>query len=530
MAPCAGPLHVVWFKRDLRIVDHRPLCDAVAAAHAAGGAVVAFYIVEPGLWACPEMSGRHWAFLAEGLTELDTALHACGARLHVARGEAVAVLRDVHAARSITALHAHEETGLVWTYDRDRAVRRWAREAGVAVRESPQHGVVRRLEGRNGWARRWDRFMAEPVTPAPATIPGWTPPTAVAEAGLQPHHAPDLAPDPCPGRQIGGREAALDRLGSFFDGRGRTYRRAMSSPVDAFEACSRISADLAVGTVSMREAAQAAWAGLSAKTEAGDRVYAASLRSFIGRLHWHCHFIQKLEDAPDLERRELHPAYAGLRPDPGPDDPAFRAWADGRTGFPFVDACMRALIATGWLNFRMRAMVMAFASYHLWLDWRRPAQHLARLFTDFEPGVHYPQAQMQSGTTGVNTARIYNPVKQSRDQDPTGVFIRRWVPELAALSSEAIHEPWTLAPDALAQAGLAIPGDYPEPIVDHMAAARAARERIYAVRQGAAYRAEADAIQDKHGSRTSGVPMRGAGRRRARPAAPDQLRLDLDEA
>ena len=92
---------------------------------------------------------------------------------------------------------------------------------------------------------------------------------------------------------------------------------------------------------------------------------------------------------------------------------------------------MRALIETGWVNFRMRAMLVSFASYHLWLHWKEPALHLARMFTDYEPGIHYAQVQMQSGTTGMNTVRCYSPVKQGMDHDRDGEFARRWLPELA---------------------------------------------------------------------------------------------------
>jgi deoxyribodipyrimidine photo-lyase len=191
-----------------------------------------------------------------------------------------------------------------------------------------------------------------------------------------------------------------------------------------------------------------------------------------------------------------------------------KAWEEGQTGFPFVDACMRSLAGTGWLNFRMRSMVMSFSSYHLWQDWRLPAQVLARRFTDFEPGIHYPQVQMQSGTTGVNTARIYNPVKQSRDQDPEGIFIRRWVPEIASLPTDLLHEPWTAPSDVLSQRGIVLGQSYPIPVVDHVEAAARARQSIYAVRKGGAFRTTANAIQSKHGSRKSGLPPTGR-----RPAA-----------
>ena len=149
-------------------------------------------------------------------------------------------------------------------------------------------------------------------------------------------------------------------------------------------------------------------------------------------------------------------------------------------------------------------MLVAVSSYHLWLDWRRPGEHLARLFTDYEPGIHWPQMQMQSGTTGINTVRIYNPVKQGHDHDPDGVFIRRWVPELADVPDAFIHEPWTWE-----AAGQVLGKAYPFPVVDHLAAAQQARQKVWAVRRGPDYRQAANAIQDKHGSRKSGMPMTG---------------------
>jgi deoxyribodipyrimidine photolyase len=129
------------------------------------------------------------------------------------------------------------------------------------------------------------------------------------------------------------------------------------------------------------------------------------------------------------------------------------AWQAGRTGYPLVDACLRSLVATGWLTFRMRALVVSFASYSLWLHWRPTGLFLARHFLDFEPGIHWSQLQMQSGTTGINTLRIYNPTKQALEQDPGGVFIRRWVPELAGVPSVFVHMPWTMPADAQRMAG-----------------------------------------------------------------------------
>ncbi len=532
------PLHVVWFKRDLRIDDHAPLTLA-----AQGGPVLPLYILEPELWRQPDVSGRHFAFLAECLVLLDRQLSRLGQPLVVRTGEAVDVLEAIRAQYGIAGLWSHEETGNGWTFERDKTVERWARANGIEWTELPQNGVVRRLPTRNGWAARWERTMARP----PAE-----PPRALERVGD--HHILDLpsaadlglAPDPCPGRQRGGREAAIADLDSFLLRRGQNYRFEMSSPLTAEASCSRLSTHLAFGTLSMREVAQATrarYGDLQAERQIAPHspdgaAWAKSLISFTGRLHWHCHFMQKLESEPAIEVRNLHRAYDGLRPEtiaPGSVEAArLQAWATGTTGFPFVDACMRSLIHTGWINFRMRAMLVAFASYQLWLPWRPTGLHLARLFTDYEPGIHWPQVQMQSGTTGINTIRMYNPVKQGYDQDPTGVFVRRWLPELAELPDHAIHEPWRFSDlRSIASEG------YPDRIVDHEAAARAARDKVWGVRRGQSFRRAADAIQDEHGSRKSGMPItgqRGAGQKgtaqkstgkRAKSAPTSQMKLDL---
>lgn len=266
----------------------------------------------------------------------------------------------------------------------------------------------------------------------------------------------------------------------------------------------------------MREVAQATGARVQWLQQSKDRDaqnWRASLASFSGRQHWHCHFMQKLEDEPRIEFENLHPAYDGLRPDAA-DPHRLAAWSEGRTGFPFIDACMRALNQHGWINFRMRAMLMSFASYHLWLPWQDSGLHLARKFVDYEPGIHWPQVQMQSGTTGINTMRIYNPVKQGLDQDPAGRFVRAYVPELDALPDSFIHEPW-LWPEAAS-----LP--YPAPIVDNTSAARAAREALYAIRKGSNHRQAAHAIAAKHGSRKAGPAMSGRKRHAKPKPAPDK--------
>ena len=508
------PLNIVWFKRDLRIDDHRPLAMAAQA-----GSVLPLYIVEPELWAQPDVSARQWAFAAECLDHLQHSLATLGQPLCLMVGDAVSILQQLHNSHGIAALWSHEETGNGWTYARDRAVAAWARAAGIPWHEMRQFGVVRRLKSRNGWAQAWDRDMAQAITPPPqmlAPVEGDWPTYIPTGDDLR------LASDPCPHRQRGGRAAGLDILASFLNQRGRDYRYQMSSPVSAFDASSRLSPHLTWGTISMREVAQTSWTRMRALklSNAPDSSrWRASLRSFTGRQHWHCHFMQKLEDEPRLEFENLHRAYDGLRPAVA-DSGRLSAWSEGATGFPFIDACMRALNQHGWINFRMRAMLMSFASYHLWLPWRDSGLHLARKFVDYEPGIHWPQVQMQSGTTGINAMRIYNPVKQGYDHDPEGSFVRSYVPELNIVPSAFIHEPWRWE----GEADLC----YPAPIVDNVAAAKAAREALHAIRKGADHKAGARKIVAKHGSRKAGIRMIGQERRpKVEPAGSGQLSLDL---
>ena len=502
-------MQIVWFKRDLRITDHAPLSEA-----AQRGPLVPLYIVEPDMWAQPDQSRRHYDFLSDCLRALATDLAALGTPLLIRVGPAVDVLAKLHAETGFHTIWSHQETGNGWSYARDLAVGQWARQAGVDWQERKQHGVVRGPHNRDGWAAAWHRDIARPIIDTPTALLTKLPPHGVSGAAMPAPSALGLEPDDCPGRQAGGRNEALSLLGSFLTERGQSYRRDMASPLTGEWACSRLSPHFSFGTLSIREAFVAAEARRREISGAAvDKGWAGSLKAFSSRLRWHCHFIQKLEDQPDIEFVNMHKAYDGLR-EPHFDEAHFAAWAEGRTGYPFIDACMRSLRATGWLNFRMRAMLMSFASYHLWLHWRETSVFLARQFTDYEPGIHYAQAQMQSGTTGINTMRIYNPVKQSHDQDPDGVFLRRWVPEIAHLPDHLIHSPWA-APQ---------PGAYPPPLIDESRARKQAADRLSKLRKSADHRRLAGDVVARHASRAR--PPRRHGRSLSKKTT-HQIEMDL---
>ncbi len=523
-------VQLVWFKRDLRVTDHAPLAQAAAA-----GPVVALYVYEPSILSAAEFDASHLEFINQCIQELRAALARRGCPLLIRVGELPELLDVLQKEVGTFALWSHEETGLDLTYSRDRRVAAWCRARGVPWRELPQTGVVRRLKSRDGWARRWDARMNAAIVSPPdrcatiaryrdlSTLAASEPIRSPAELRVHGHAKRDA--------WRGGESLALATLESFLAERGLDYRRAMSSPVTAYDACSRLSPYLAWGAISLRTVHQACErrrAHLRAARDAGlpiDSRWLSSLQSFSGRLRWHCHFMQKLEDEPRIEFENFARAYDGLRENDFNRE-RFDAWCRGATGYPMVDACMRALHASGWVNFRMRAMLASFAAYHLWLHWRPTAQYLARHFLDFEPGIHFSQFQMQSGTTGINTVRIYSPTKQALDQDPEGVFIKRHVPELVAVPTEYLAEPHRMPSPLQRRIGCVIGKDYPAPIVDHASAYRAAHERIAALRKRAGTRAEADLVQAKHGSRRSGLPQ-SVGRRRRKRSSARSAQLNL---
>jgi len=211
---------------------------------------------------------------------------------------------------------------------------------------------------------------------------------------------------------------------------------------------------------------------------------------------YHPHFMQKFEMEHLMEFKSVNKGYHQLNK---PINLQFQnAWKNGQTGFPLVDACMRCLQETGYLNFRMRALVVSFFTHNLWQPWQSLSEHLASLFLDFEPGIHYPQIQMQAGETGINMLRIYNPLKNSLEHDFEGTFIKKWVPELSNLDTPFIHNPSQMSYFDQQITGFELGKDYPYPIVNEKQSRKKASDILWNMKDNTLVKKESNRILKRH--------------------------------
>ena len=478
-------VNIFWFRRDLRIHDNPGLALAGKA-----GQLLPLYIFDPKQWTGDPYGSRHYQFLCDSLEDLRVSLLEQGHTLVFRVGDPATILSSFFGEFDVDALWASQEVGDHCARERDRKVMQCCSSVGIRFEQVPQNGVIPVLENRDTWASQWHNFMLDDLVTLDAK-----PSSLIIHSDAIPCPTDfGLSRERNSNIQQGGRSCALELLSSFKKTRGQHYSKEMSSPVTAFENCSRLSPHYSFGTLSVREVfqnIQRKRKRLREDKSSHGKAWARSMSSFSSRLRWHCHFMQKFNDEPRMEFENLHCGTRGLREECF-NEAFFESWKQGQTGFPLVDATMRALKATGWINFRMRAMLISFASYHLWLHWVRPAKYLASLFTDFEPGIHYPQVQMQAGTTGINAIRIYSPTKQARDQDPEGILIRQWVPELGYIHNKFIHTPWSY-PEKV--------NDYPSPIVEESHARRGAADRMHSLRKSNGFANESKEVFKRHGSR-----------------------------
>ena len=476
---------ILWFRHDLRIEDNLAINTACK-----DGEVLPIFIYDKNYWELETSSSYHLKFTQDSLEELNQNFKGqFNSKIHIFYGDTLKILDELINKYKFEEIYSNQIFRNQYTLDLDQKCKSLFKEKNVLWHQGQQFGIQLENRKRNFWSSQWNNFID--LNPVKAQI----------NCNFLKVDTPSL--DQIKTKEIdgtniqkGGRKQALSLLQSFLEQRSENYQKEMSSPVTGEVACSRLSPHITYGTISLREIN---FAIMNAKKENMSFNKVKSLRSFRSRLAWHCHFIQKIYDEPEIEWQNMNRAYDGLRENSFNEE-YHHAWKTGLTGYPFVDACMRYLKANGWINFRMRAMLVSFASYQLWLDWKKTSKHMAQLFTDYEPGIHYSQFQMQSGTTGINTIRIYNPIKQSSDQDPNGSFIKKWVPELQNVPDKLVHEPWKLTYLEQKDLDLEIGKHYPHPIVDHHSSSKTARDKIWQIKKTDEAKFNAQKILQKHAS------------------------------
>jgi deoxyribodipyrimidine photo-lyase len=482
-------INVVWLKRDLRLNDHEPLSQSIKS-----GVTLLYYAFEPLLIDDPHYDERHWRFVWQSIQDINIELAQFNTRVYVYFGDVIDGLNVINSSFNIIGLFSHEETGLLATFDRDKIVNKWCKARHIPWVESESGAVSRGKINRIDWDKHWRNIMKAPLSQpqlSSSTLIGTDDINKLTEPAL-----PVSWSMPDDFMLKGGPVWAQRTLQSFLKVRGKSYHFDISKPMASRKSCSRLSPYLAWGNISLRQFYQTI---LLKRTQVG---WKRPLDGLISRLHWHCHFIQKFESEHQMQWRPVNKAYCDLS---YPElhmglslEERLTKWKKAQTGYPLVDACMRCLEKTGYINFRMRAMLVSFLCHHLLVDWRLGVTHLAKYFLDFEPGIHYPQFQMQSGVTGTNIIRVYNPVKQSQEKDTEGLFIRKWLPELSELPNEIIHTPWELSPMEQQLYQFNLGETYPLPIIDIKETGKIARDILWGFRQRFDTKKEGRRIITKH--------------------------------
>ena len=480
---------IVWFRYDLRLEDNQAFIEATK-----NGNVLPIFIFDKNYYKLDTSSSFHLKFCEDSLKDLNQSLkNLYNSKINIYYGDTTEILKNISKKFNISEIYSHHVFKNNYLSKIDGKISKFFKECNIQWYLFNQFGIQLGKRDRYRWSYNWNKFINQPVLEKRVNCNFIIDPDHNKNCAISTNFIDDKL------IQEGGRKNAVKLLNSFLDNRSDNYQKEMSSPITGEKSCSRLSPYITYGNISLREIYRATKQKLNEDISIFKK---KSLIAFKSRLAWHCHFIQKLYDEPEIEFKNLNSAFDGLREDDF-NLYYYDAWKNGNTGYPFNDACMRYLKVNGWINFRMRAMLVSFASYQLWLDWKKTSKHMAKLFTDYEPGIHYSQFQMQSGTTGINSIRIYNPIKQSIDQDPDGNFIRKWVPELKNVQGKLIHEPWKMTYIDQKSISIELGKNYPLPIIENNKATKIAKDKIWKVKKSKEAKLLSSQILIKHASLSS---------------------------
>lgn len=470
------PINIFWFKRDLRLLDNEPLNNAVSQKEK----LLLIYCFEPSLKKNKHYTSRHWNFIKESINDLNIYLKNIDTHIHTYNKEFTDVLKEIQDKFLVKKIFSHKETGLNITFERDILLKEYCQENSIQWEEEINNGVFRGLKNRKNWIKKWRDHMISPVVLFKGEKNDFI--NIKKNQNLKVKNSKIL--------QKGGSSSGIKYLDSFLDTRHTKYQNNISKPEASRTSCSRLSPYMSWGNISTRYA----WQRAKEQIQNGKSKF--QLNGFTSRLRWQAHFIQKFEMECQMEFRSVNKGYQNLVK---PINKKFiSAWQKGKTGYPLVDASMRCVVETGYLNFRMRALLVSFLTHHLWQPWQSGVIHLARNFLDFEPGIHYSQFQMQAGETGINMIRIYNPTKNAKEHDKDGIFIKKWIPKLKKIPAPLLFEPWKMSLIDQETYDCKIGKDYPNPIVDISETYKYAASKLWSIKSNPKVKEESSRILQKH--------------------------------
>ena len=461
---------IIILNRNLRLLDNAALYYGSLKSN-----FIVIYLYDVDYWKANGKSSRQLKFSNDCLEELDEDLKKLNSKINVFNGSFYDLGKWIETNYNNFSIHINHCTDV--NYFRE-GFDNFKENFKNKITVYDDFGLQLNNFDRDTWSKNWNHIMNSDLLDVPKPSNNKDRLNLIGFSDFKNEISCEFSG--LSNIQEGGTSKAKELLETFLDQRCKGYRIKMSSPSQSEESCSRLSPHFTYGSISIRQVYQQLNKMLPELNNKKD------LYSFKKRLYWHCHFVQKLHTEPELEFYSMHRMCDDLRPEY--DDEIIEKWIEGETGFPFLDACMKFLNENGWINFRMRAMIMSFASYNLWQPWQKTSPRLAELFTDYEPGIHISQVQMQSGVTGINLPRIYSISKQSMDQDPDAEWTKNLLPQLNDFDPKLIHN-------------AELNDSYIPQIVDLKTSAKFARDQIWGIRKSIEFKNEARKVYLKHGSR-----------------------------